>query len=378
MRRLSILLALPLLGAAPVDPRVRLREANAGAVAADARAAELARAADAERNAARKAAMQLAALAARIEAAEVRLQAAQARVGITDRLLVRGRAEIAERQAPIERLVAALQTLARQPSAIALVQPGSVDDVVHVRAALGALVPEVRARTAAVRDGVARVARLRRNAALAAGALNQGRAELQTERLALVRLEAEHRARGATLDQRALAESDRAIALGERARDIVGLMQTTAAASEVAQALVQLPGPLPRPANTDQTVAFAEPPYRLPVRGRLVEGLGELSSAGVRARGLTFAVAPGAPVIAPARGRVLFARPFRDYETVVVIDHGNGWTSALTGLASVNVSIGQELRAGASIGRASRGEDARIGVELRRRDVPIDITQLID
>ena len=381
-RIVLLLAAATLIGASPVpniaEQRARLKAANADAKAADARAVELERAADNERDEAQQAKVREAAVAARITSAEAEIAAASARVAITDRQLAAQRVRLAERQAPIQRLVAALQSLARRPAAVAVVQPGSTGDIVRVRAMLGTMLPIVQARTRAVRVEVDRARTLRRNADLAATSLRDGRARLQSERLALVRLEGEHRLKSKGLARSALFESDRAIALGERARGLVEAIEQTRTAAEVRADLASLPGPLPRPARgAGGAPRFAVPPYRLPAAGRVVEGLGELSATGVRSRGLVLATAPGAPVVAPAAGIVLFARRFRDYGTVVIIDHGKGWASAITGLDAVDVRVGDRVAQGGAIGRAVMGDEPRIGVELRRRGDPVDLAQLL-
>lgn len=374
--------ALLLTSAAPAtiaEQRARLAAAKLAAEQATVRSRALERAAENEADAAVKARRQEAAVAQRITRAEADIAAAQANVAITDQQLGAARQRLAERQAPLQRLVAALQSLARRPNALAVVRPGSTRDIVHVRAVLGTLAPVVAQRSAAVRTEIARVRKLRGDAALAAKGLRDGRASLQAERLALVRMEGDHRLRSRSFVRTAMYESDRAIALGEQARDLVDLMEETEADAETGASLATLPGPLPRPAKAEDPVAvrFAIPPYRLPAQGRVVEGLGELSRTGVRARGLTFATAAGAPVTAPSDGRVLFARNFRGYGIVVILDHGSGWSSALTGLAAVSVKPGDSVEQGAPIGRAATGEDPRVTVELRRRGVPVDLTPLL-
>jgi septal ring factor EnvC (AmiA/AmiB activator) len=117
--------------------------------------------------------------------------------------------------------------------------------------------------------------------------------------------------------------------------------------------------------------------YRAPVAGRLVIGLDELSASGVRSRGLTFAVAPRAGVAAPAGGTIRYAGRFRGYGDVVIIDHGAGWTTLVTGLGETLVATGQAVTMGRPIGRANAGEDARVTIELRRRGRPIDMTMLM-
>ncbi|WP_218274734.1 hypothetical protein, partial [Pseudomonas sp. MPR-R2A6] len=81
--------------------------------------------------------------------------------------------------------------------------------------------------------------------------------------------------RSRTLGRDALFESDRAIALGEKARDIVDLMDTIGNQAATRESLQSLPGPLPRPPRPGEAAApidpmhwsNAAPPYRLPVQG---------------------------------------------------------------------------------------------------------------
>jgi murein hydrolase activator len=378
--RLALLpAALALLGAAPDADRARLAAAKRAAAEATARAKVLEADAEDARDAADRARVEEAAVAQRIRAAEAEIAGARAQAALTARALGQAQATLAARQAPILRLVAALQSLARRPAALSVAQPGSIDEVVHVRAVLGTVLPVVQARTRAVRAEVERADRLRAEAAAVSAALSRGQERLQAERLALVQLQGAERLRGATLDRSALVESDRALALGERAREIIDRLGTEDDVAALRRTLAALPGPLPRPerGTREPPARFGAAPYRLPARGRIVEGLGELSDSGVRARGLTMAVAPGARVAAPASGRVVFARRFRDYGGVVIIDHGEGWSSTVTGLDAIAVAAGATVVTGAPLGRAVFGDEPRITVELRRRGIPIDLAQLI-
>ncbi|MFN3434523.1 MAG: murein hydrolase activator EnvC family protein [Sphingomonas sp.] len=371
-------LALPADGQTLADQRQRLAAAKRDAAVAARKADDLARNAADERNAADKARAEEAALAARVDAAAATLAAARARQAIVGRLLAAQQQALGQQQAPVARLLTALASLARRPTVVALAQPGSVDDLVHVRAVLAGALPVVRARTDAVRGAIVRTRVLETDAALAATALREGRARLEAERTALARLEAAHRARAGALGRDAISESDRALALGERARDLVDSLDERGAAQATAADLAALPGPLPRPLAPGARPPAPRPGvYRLPVRGRLVTGLDEISDAGVRSRGLTFAVVPGAAVVAPAAGVVRYARAFRGYGVIVIIDHADGWTSLVTGLGRSVVARGQRVAAGAPLGLAGGGEDPRVTVELRRRGRPMDIAALL-
>lgn len=355
--------------------RARLADARQAAAQASARSQAMERAARAANAGAERSRAAQAALAARIAAAEADRRAAQARVALVGELLARRRAELAARQAPVARLVGALQSLASRPAWLAVAQPGSTDDLVHVRAVLGTVVPAMQQRTAIVRAGIADAARLRSQAGTALAALAASNARLESERLALVQAEASQRLRSRALARGALVESDRAIALGEQARDIVDRLEELDAASDTRDALAALPGPLPRPGTGASPVP--PPAYRLPVAGAVATGFGEINDSGVRARGVTLTVRPGAVVLAPAAGTIAFSKRFRGYRNIVILDHGGGWTTLVTGLSASIGPVGARVAAGSPIGRAPGDDGAPVTIELRRHGVPVDLAAML-
>lgn len=361
---------------APPDAAA-LAAAKAEAAEADARFQSLDREAQRATNDADRARAAAAALAARIEEAEADLTAAERRIAIIAELQSAQRARLAEREGPVIRLTAALQTMTRRPAALALIQPGSVRDAVHVRSLLAATMPEIRRRTAALRAEVARSAALRRDAELARQGLIDSRAALHQRRLALARFETGERARSQQLAGLALSQSDRALVFGEEARSLEHVIGTRDYQAALTARLARLPEPLPRP---DLPGAAAQPeptlPYTLPVEGRLITGVGEISDGGVHSRGLTFETAAGAAVVAPAGGRIVYAGPFRRYGNVVIIDHGAGWASVVTDLATLDVRAGITVRRGMPLGRTGSGSP-RVTVELRRNGRPVPVAQLI-
>lgn len=326
-----------------------------------------------------------AAVAARIQLAEADLRAAQARIAI---LAAEQRAQarrLAERQEPIAGLVAGLQDMARRPPILALLQPGTITDMVHMRMVLAQVLPVIAERTAGLREELARSQALRSDAELARASLERSRDELAARRAELARLEASKRLASRQFRDTAAIETDRAIAIGEDARDIVDLMKRMEDASAVRAELISLPGPELRPARPGDTALpqaqapsgpGGVPAYRLPVVGDIVTGFGELSGSGIRSRGLTIATDPAATVVAPAGGRIVFAGPFRDYGNIVIIDHGGGWTSLVTHMRRLNVSVGETVRQADPIGITATSRSA-VTIELRREDRPVDIAALL-
>ncbi|RVT92549.1 metalloendopeptidase [Sphingomonas crocodyli] len=369
-----------------VAQRRALVTAQASARAAEHRATDLDRQAKAMGKAAERSQADQVAAAAAIQAAEARIEAAKGRVALIDRLRAIQRARLAERQGPVVRLTAALQTMARRPAALALVQPGSVDDMIHVRALLGSTLPVIRERTAGLRAEVARADALRRRADAAVAELRHDREQLAIRRTALARLEAVQRQQQQGLVDDAMAQQDRVLAMGERAHDIAQLIETLGEQSDVRDRLMNLSGPILRP-NVPGQVATAPdtlmqagvtaaPPYRLPVIGRLVSGMGEVGDSGVRARGITLSTARAAQVVAPAAGRIAYAGPFRGYKGIVIIDHNDGWATLVTGLRVAAIRPGLSVLQGSPLGTAD-GADPRITVELRHAGSPVDIVPLL-
>ena len=281
--------------AATTPRRWRRREREAEAANAPLRAARTRRRARATSDADRARA-EAEALAARIEAAEADLTAAERRIAIIAALQAAQRARLAARQGPLVRLTAALQTMTRRPAALALVQPGSVRDAVHVRSLLAATLPEIRRRTAALRAEVERRQRPARAAPKArAPAWSPAATALRERRVALAALR-ERAARPL-----AAAGRPRADPVRPRPRLRRGGARRSARRSARRADQARLRRQPRAPARPDRrarrsgapTGAGERLPYSLPVEGRLLTGVGEISDGGVHARGLTFETAAG-------------------------------------------------------------------------------------
>ena len=208
--------------------------------------------------------------------------------------------------------------MARRPAALALIQPGS--SATRFTSAPcsphPARDPPPHRR---LRAEVARGAALRRRSELRAPGPDRQPRRNCTSAGSLSPLRAEQSAARSSPPARAIAESDRALAFGEEARSLerAGTRESRRSSRAASPAC-----PGPRPAR--RAGPAAAPPgasLSLPVEGRLVTGVGEISDGGVHARGLTFEAAAGARV-SPRRRPDRLCRPFRGYGNVVIIDHG--------------------------------------------------------
>ena len=79
-----------------------------------------------------------------------------------------------------------------------------------------------------------------------------------------------------------------------------------------------------------------------------------------------------AQVTSPFDGSVIFAGPFRGYGNMIIIDHGKGYLTLLAGLDSIDCDLGQMLLAGEPVGQMPDNQEAKLYVELRHNNQPID------
>jgi septal ring factor EnvC (AmiA/AmiB activator) len=387
----TLAFTLPASEAAPaavlMDPReaeAALARATRDRQLAEGHAARLTGEAEAATEAAERTARAAAALAARIQQAEAEIAVAQARLTIARSQRAAVTARLAAKQEPTARLAAALQTAARRPLALSALQPGSLTDVVHLRAVLASTVPQIRARTASLRTELVRGRALEAEAGRAVKALRGSEASLRQRRGELAALEQQQRLASRTARGAALREGERALALAEEARDLDGLVGKLAEVAKLRRELAALPGPVlrptdlsaalpPEPAGAPVALASAPPPgdFQLPVQGRTLIGFGTKRASGLASTGLMLAPAKDAQVVAPGRGRVSFANAYRGFGRIVIIEHEGGWTSLVTGLERIEVAVGDSVIGGSPLGRASGGAQP-VTIELRRDGMPVN------
>ena len=362
-------LAIPLLALAaasgPVQPRGETLDASAERAEAEARTAEEeaerleAAAGKATDEAARLRAQQLAAAQA-IAAAEARISAADAGERLVAAQYAARRERLRREQAPATALLGALAVMAERPPLLAVLDHGSTEEFVRVRLLLDATLPAIRKRTAALRTELELGRELQRSAEFARLELQRSRDSLADRRRRFAALEDKALKSAALRGGEAIAAGDVALARGEQAALLTSEAQRRREAGALAAQLASLPPPPPRPGASPSARPEAPFEYRLPALP-LVEGLGAVAPNGVRSRGLLFRSGRGAAIPVPASGTIRFSGAFRSYDSVVIIDHGDGWMSLILNVASSH-EPGDKVTVGEPLGRAL----GRIGVELSR------------
>ena len=358
MRRFALLLiaASPLLAGASVpvgtstgaaDPE--LTRARAEARAADAELRRLEQAAVKARGKAAQLAAQRQAAAAAIAASEAEISAADAQLRRAEARVAEQSRRLAERQAPAAALLAGMVSMGRRPPLLSIADSSSLDEFVRVRTLLDGTLPVIRAQSAALAGELEKSRRLRAGAAAARNQLAASRSELERRRQRFARLEITAIEQAARIDIGATGAADMLAASSESEARIQSEAERRRSGLRLAAAVGGLPPAPPRP-GTEPPPA---PPlaYILPVSAPLSVGLGSVGETGIRSRGITLLARRGTEVRVPGDGAIAFAGPFRRHDGVVIIDHGRGWLTLMTGVRT-DLVRGTKVRAGAPLGRA--------------------------
>jgi septal ring factor EnvC (AmiA/AmiB activator) len=373
MRHLAFALLLcPMLTASAIaqsggDPLdAALKAALSEQASADAQTARLEQtAAKAQTEAARLQAQQAAAAQA-IEAAEARIGAANARLQLASAYVAGHRQQLATEQEPVSSLLAGLATMARRPPLLVLADLRGTDELVKVRLLLHATLPVIRSRTARLSAELAQGERLRQAALAARAELGRSRDNLALRRRSFAALELQAVQRALASQGQALGSSDIAMSAGEDVERLRGREANSQSIRALATHLATTEDAAPispfAPEGANPVPPFA---YQLPASAPVTDGLAAVNESGVRSRGLTLATARGAAITVPADGIVRFAGPFRDYDGVLIIDHGEGWISLIVNVAG-ELHAGDRVRLGDPAGRALGSLEVELSRNGRR------------
>jgi septal ring factor EnvC (AmiA/AmiB activator) len=262
------------------------------------------------------------------------------------------------------------------------------------RARLGQLLAKKASLETQTRAERERAAATAKKLAEEAGDLRELMVRIEAERKARLEAErkaAEERAR-AEAQARALAQAQAKAAAEARAKAQAEARARAAQSGQQQAEITPEPAPEPAPArptaarpSTSSEVAalstmrparpFAQSQGSLafPAQGRVVIGFGERDGSS-ETRGITIQTGPGAQVIAPYDGQVVFAGPFRDYGLLLIIEHGGGYHSLLAGLERIDSAVNQTLLAGEPVGVMARPADGnpRLYLELRQNNRPVN------
>ncbi len=288
----------------------------------------------------------------------------------------RVRQSLRDRRVVLAEILAALQRIGRTPPPVILSHPDDAIAAIRGSVLAGALLPELRSKAEALAADLEALADTGRE-------IDAGHQRLKVQYTALGEEEAridiliETRARQQHETHSALlSEQNKAARLAAEAQTLNALIEkletTIGSASKAAEKARQLP----ESASAAEAIKRFSDATRLapavrfsdargllpqPVSGQPVLAFGEDDGLGGRARGLSLETTPGARVVAPADGWVVYGGPFRSFGQVLILNAGDGYHVVLAGMVRIDATLGQFVLAGEPVAIMGTRQMASLG-----------------
>jgi len=134
------------------------------------------------------------------------------------------------------------------------------------------------------------------------------------------------------------------------------------------------PTPAPEPEKPASTSENEDVDWMWPAKGKVLAPFSEAS------KGMDIAGRKGAPVLAAASGRVVYAGAgLRGYGKLVIIKHNDTWLSAYAHNDNILVKEQQEVRKGQKIAEmgSSDTDQVKLHFEVRKQGKPVDPAKVL-
>ena len=293
--------------------------------------------------------------------------------------------------------LAALQNLALRPSEAVLVQPLSPVEVMRSSILLRGSVHSLESRASSIRKSIEDISNQKEQIALRLQDLEKDNKKLARQQDDMKKLSQQKNAMYSQISSKSEEAKKKADLLASQAHNLRDLLEKLEKQKEISRRQMAEKARIAREqelkrihkdshgleaieemdnsaAPTATASGFSKAKGRLsrPARGPIVTAFHTELSKGVYSNGIDIKTAAKAQVIAPYDGNVIYAGPFKNFANLVIIDHGDGYTSLLSGLGETDTEVGQMLLAGEPVGTMPADANSKLHIEIRKNNHPVD------
>ena len=287
-------------------------------------------------------------------------------------------AKMQQRKTQLAATLAALQRIARMPTATLVAIPQSTDKTIRTAILLRAAVPELQRDAMSLGDDLRALGALRDRISTDKIALTDSLARLEAERKSLAALTADKLELLKNMESAERATAQKAARLSARAGSLRELLATLSDGQR--RPSLQMPEPDPAtevPAPARKTAALPPVTFSrgvLPAPGRIVTTFGAKMPNGTLSKGVFVITRPAAAVVAPMPGRVVFAGQFRGYGNLVILESRDKGHALISGMSRIDAQVGDNVLAGEPLGEMtpSTSTTPKLYFELRSGGRPIN------
>jgi septal ring factor EnvC (AmiA/AmiB activator) len=319
---------------------------------------------------------ELAAIRERASAIGERLQQSERRVTNEESGLERVNRELAEKRDEFEarkddysKTVLSLLRLRRLPPTALFSNTKQRDELLLAASMLEKTNHAVAQKAVLLRRDIARLKELQSESKQRDATTRAEKTTLRAQQLTLSRELAARQAIQARLNADHAEALEQVTKLSRESESLQELLGKLDANEKAEKKLASAPKPVSKLRVFDGKKGSA----RAPVAGAVLHRFGEANATNGNYRGMVFKARPGAAVVAPYDGEIVFTGPFRDYGNMVLIKHQNGYISLIAGLGKVSAGLKQAAVRGEPIGTMPESGKTEAYVELRDTSAkPID------
>jgi septal ring factor EnvC (AmiA/AmiB activator) len=273
-------------------------------------------------------------------------------------------------RAALSRTLAGLQAMQVQPPPAFAVHPDDALAAVQGALVMTSIVPTMQMRADDLSDRLTELSAIRRRIDMQSAALVAAEEEAKSARAEL----------DVVLAGKAEAEKALRARAEKEARAIARLVREARSLRELSQKLAERRR-RNAPPESRSGFASARGLLPLPVNGEIILGFGGDSGTGAQQQGMTIAARAGAQITAPYDGRILYAGPFRQYGSIIILSFDTSYQMILAGMDKTRAYVGQQVLTGEPVGElpianglVSTDLDTRqqLYMELRYDGSPID------
>jgi len=318
---------------------------------------------------------QLVDLAVKIRKSEVEVADAEDKLRVLDAQMQVKDEALKARKKELAAMVQAVLHLGTVPPEAMVMMPGDVMQIMTAAQVLKMTSASIKQDMESIGQQMAELQELKAKVEKNREVLQKQQAVLKTSRGTMEAKLSERNAMRDRLDQQERQETARLKQLAKKAAGLQDLMASLEQEEkENREARQHHPEAYAQQGAKGRMRSFASARghIRLPVAGRMVQSFGMQRNANETSKGIVIATRGRAQVIAPYDGEVVYSGIFLHYGQMVILRHGDGFHTLLSGFAKIDVTAGQFLLEGEPIGAMGENDPEKLYIELRKNNQPVD------
>lgn len=280
-------------------------------------------------------------------------------------------------RASIAKLAMAMQRLSRMPPQAMLARPGAPLKTAQTAMLIRDILPAIKNKTDALKADLSRLDDIDRQSHAKKDRIEKTLVSLQKEETKLTQLVASREKHYRATNRNLVAKQQDIARISLQAKSLGDLViRLNAHEAEERTRGSRPPKKTPKRNKTNKLVAIPRAGHpQLPMPGRILIAYNEPDAFGAPSKGLTIEGRPRALVVAPMGGIVRFTGYFKNYGTMVIIEHENKYHSLIAGFEKVDTLVGQNVAAGEPLGKLHKqknGKAPKLYYELRKNSKPVN------